>query len=195
MNKHRQKSGQKFIELNFVNADQLMDFKLNFNAESPAVEIGVENICKNYSVYGYCNTETCVKSHDIEIILKSDLMKRDKQNVQKLKALQENNTIESNNIEEINTKNKSHTAGLDAFMTGYVMLNYINKFTKFETKSTQEYAINCCRLDQFVNLENFNFNVYLSGKDYPLIVRKSNFATTSLNHQEKKQRTSLSIST
>ena len=106
--------------------------------------------------------------------------------------LQESNDCDNENvdcgavIQNITTTNKTHTAGLDAFMTGYVMLNYLNKFSKFERKNSNESS---CSLEQFVNLSEFNFSVYLSGKDYPLIVKKSNFASTSLNHQEKKQRT------
>ena len=149
-----------------------------------------EKICKNYSVYGYCNTDSCSKSHDIEIILRNDLMKKEKQNVQKLKMLQESNEnsdCDGAVIQQITTANKTHTAGLDAFMTGYVMLNYLNKFSKFERQNANDSS--GCRLEQFVNLSEFNFSVYLSGKDYPLIVKKSNFASTSLNHQEKKQRT------
>ena len=194
LNKHKQKIGQKFIDLNFnclnVNASRLLDFKLNLKSEFDCSE--KEKICKNYSVYGYCNVDACAKSHDIEIILRSDLMKKDKQNVQKLKALQENGQDEQICQDEIlHTANKAHTAGLDAFMTGYIMLNYLNKFSKFELIS--QFAAGQYRLDQFLNMSDFNFNVYLSGKDYPLKIAKSNFATTSLNHQEKKQRTTLNL--
>ena len=83
--------------------------------------------------------------------------------------------------------NHTHSAGLDAFMTGYIMLTYLNKFGKFKLKTnTNESEI--VNLNQFEGLESFQSNVYLTGKDYPLMVKKSNFTSLSQNHQDKKAR-------
>ena len=194
--------GQKYIDINFddlnVNTSKLLDYRLNLKEDTETSA----KICKNYSVYGYCNVEACAKSHDIELILKNDLMKKEKQNFQKLISIQESvkadeaaSKFEQEKMEKLthdqSIENKIHTAGLDAFMTGYVMLDYMNKFSKFVKKEIQieEEDTNSVKLEHFINLEEFNFNVYLTGKEYPLLIKKSNFASTSLNHQEKKQRT------
>ena len=184
-----------FDDLN-VNASKLLDYKLNLDEETDLKSV---KLCKNYSVYGYCNLDACGKSHDIELILKNDLMRKEKLNLQKLKAIQESDTKNDNKeaSQQLSsaTMNNVHTAGLDAFMTGFIMLNYVNKFSKFVTKEESTNQVisgtinNVVPLKQFSNLDEFNFNVYLTGKDYPLIIKKSNFASTSLNHQEKKQRT------
>lgn len=152
------------------------------------------SICKTYSVYGYCTNlinKKCTKTHDIETIIKLELFKKEKLKRRKLKAKQQSLETEEEFIEENENLNKiRHNAGLDAFMTGYVMLNFLNKFTKFKLKNDVISPNNKNSLNEFDGLDNFNFNVYLTGKDYPLIIQKSNFSSLSLNHEEKKLRLS-----
>lgn len=76
-----------------------------------------------------------------------------------------------------------HSAGLDAFMTGYVMLAYVAKYST--TKSDQKTKTRI-KLNDLDGLERFVNNVYLSGKDYPFCVQKSHFVACSSNHQAKK---------
>jgi len=72
----------------------------------------------------------------------------------------------------------SHSAGHDAFMTGFTFAYYVSKYTKCRSQSD---TISFCDLDcsDIVN------RVCLTGKNIPLQIVKSNFAKTSKNHREK----------
>jgi hypothetical protein len=157
------------------------------------------HLCHTYSVYGYCqNIETCTKSHDINLIIQNELLeeKRKKRKRQKnRKSIDIEEEITEINVEfkaeDENRKadNQPHSAGLDAFMTGYVMLNYINKFTKFEKSKADEIYSEKVLLKDIHKLESlFRNNISLAGKDYPLVVAKSNFISISNAHREKKER-------
>lgn len=95
--------------------------------------------------------------------------------------------VEKSSVDTEIIENKPHNAGLDAFMTGYVMLNYINRFSKFKTIDNMDQDI--IQLGHFDAFESrFRNNVSLAGKDYPLTICKSNFATISTKHKEKKEK-------
>ena len=72
----------------------------------------------------------------------------------------------------------SHSAGHDAFMTGFTFAYYVSKYTKCRSQSD---TVSFCDLDctDIVN------RVCLTGKNIPLQIVKSNFAKTSKNHREK----------
>lgn len=72
----------------------------------------------------------------------------------------------------------SHSAGHDAFMTGFTFAYCICKYAKCRSQSeTVSFSdIDC---SDMVN------KVCLTGKDIPLQVVRSNFAKTSKNHKEK----------
>ncbi len=59
-----------------------------------------------------------------------------------------------------------HNAGLDAFMTGFIYLNYINKFTKFQIQdSASQSDSNILQVRLIEGLEaKFRNNVYLIGE-------------------------------
>lgn len=147
-------------------------------------------VCQTYSVYGYCpKIETCSKSHDIHLIIQTELNSESRK---KKKRSNENKSedvntpeIEGHEISQV-VLNQSHSAGLDAFMTGYVMLNYVNKFTTFCILNENESAgiVNFSEIDKLES--QFRNNIYLAGKDYPLVVAKSNFVSTSIGHREKQ---------
>jgi target of EGR1 protein 1 len=182
----------------------LADFNLDlYETVALAREELEERLCKNYSVYGYCDrvaSKKCVKVHCVDEILKIELTKKLKNN-KKLKLESEvvsKQPSESNSVSSVNitpVENKTHSAGLDAFMTGYVMLNYLNKFGKFQLKFdydlTQRQLSDFVDLNEFMGSGEFQNNVYLTGKDYPLMVKKSNFTSLSQNHVEKKARLAL----
>ena len=165
---------------------KLSDFKIDLHVDSE------KKICHNYSIYGFCaKIETCSKSHDVNAIIQAELNKNKakKQSLQ----VQANEVISLPTASTTNSENdlnQIHNAGLDSFMTGYVMLNFINSFTKFKViysdVSSNIDKLNH-QLDDF-DLENIKNKVYLTGKDYPLMVRKSNFATTSQNHKKKNKK-------
>jgi len=169
---------------------QLSDFQMDSKKEPIN-----KKICHNYSTYGYCSRiETCEKSHDVNLIIQAEVNKK-KPKLTK-KDVEETTIIEIEISSETlagaathNQQNHAHTAGLDSFMTGYVMLHFINKLTKFKilphTNSTE--TIQPSYLMEEFDLALFKNKVYLNGKDYPLMVLKSNFASTSTNHKEKRK--------
>ncbi len=163
---------------------KLSDFQIDLSVD---IE---KKICHNYSTYGFCaKIETCSKSHDVNAIIQAELNKKKSNKKQNLvQTNQETSLLATNSeINQSNDLNQIHNAGLDSFMTGYVMLNYINKFTKFKVISD---LLNNDKLNFQLNdfdLENIKNKVYLTGKDYPLMIRRSNFATTSQNHKEKRK--------
>lgn len=77
-----------------------------------------------------------------------------------------------------------HNAGVDSFMTGFVMLYYINKFSQFKAKSNT--TTTTISLNDFVDFDRFASNIYLTGKDYPFMVKKSFYSSTTVKHQNKK---------
>jgi hypothetical protein len=181
------------------NVHRLNDFKIDLstclNLFSLSKNQLEESVCKTYSIYGYCaNVKTCKKSHQTDEIIKIEMIKnlKKKKNFD-LGSLQidthssEHHIIEGSCLVENDLSiNETHSSGLDAFMTGYVMLQFINKYSSFQYQSSPNHSTNRISLNEFENMSSFKFNVYLTGKDYPLLVKKSQFSKTSLTHQEKR---------
>lgn len=76
--------------------------------------------------------------------------------------------------------NAGHTAGFDAFMTGYIFATAIAEISGAQVK--EELKITGGQLSVWRN------KIYLTGKDVPLSVAKSNFASVSNFHKEKHKR-------
>ncbi|XP_064625343.1 target of EGR1 protein 1-like [Lineus longissimus] len=74
-----------------------------------------------------------------------------------------------------------HRAGFDAFMTGYTLASAVLKCGKLSVLQTSSSDVKLADL-QLNKLKN---NVYLSGKDMPLKITKSNFSKTSKEHRVK----------
>ena len=192
----------KHLVLDFDNSMRLSDFKMDtFKPTVLNKQEQRDKLCATYSVYGFCTRiETCSKSHDINLIIQTELNSASRKKRSKLKsksaaANDANNAATTSDsasvqVEENTKQNQSHSAGIDAFMTGFVLLNYVNKFTKFKVDPSESLMNSTSiQFSRICSLEShFKNNIYLVGKDYPLIVCKSNFASISLNHKEKKER-------
>jgi hypothetical protein len=169
------------------------------------------NLCKMYCKFGFCSNnerKSCSKLHNTNLILNIEIIKaKAKMNNNKkkreLKVVEaENDVVNKKNIklddEQVNNEvlesslverfdlgscNYAHTSGIDAFMTGYSFVYFLQKFSSLVEimNDSDDNFIKLCDL----SLTNWLNNVYLSGKDYPLIINKSNFVTTSTNHKEK----------
>lgn len=175
-----------YVEILFPLNEQTCLKLSEFNLDLKRDLLNEKKICSNYSMHGYCaKIETCNKSHDINLIIQAELLKKKPRKSYQIESeSNESNPKETLVDEAKNEINKAHSAGLDSFMTGFILLNYINKTCKFETGLENfEPTLNLNSL----NLESIKNKIYLTGKDYPLMVRKSNFATTSLNHKEKQK--------
>jgi hypothetical protein len=154
-------------------------------------------ICQTFASYGYCSAKSCIKLHDVDFILQVELVKKQQKKAKKqkinlnqiAKTSEAVKTIENN---PILSENKIHNAGLDAFMTGFIMLSYVNKITKYRFDECIQKNITQSRflkLNMLDHLDYLKFNVYITGKDYPLMIKKSNFSSYSQNHFNKKKRT------
>jgi hypothetical protein len=156
----------------------------------------IENyFCKTFSVFGYCpNSKLCPKSHDVEDILRLEFIKKEKKNLKKNKNNVDNQDESVYvNVSNENKSNRIHNSGYDAFMTGASFLCFLNKFNNFRSndkKSKSNNNTDFFILDDFDDVNQFNFKIYLTGKDYPLLVQKSSFSKTSSHHQEKRLRNS-----
>jgi len=184
------------------NVHRLSDFKIDLSTCFELFSLNKtqldELVCKTYSIYGYCaNVKTCAKSHQTDEIIKIEMVKKLKKNknfdmssvqicTDSSSEMKNQLLKESSFVENDLNINKTHSSGLDAFMTGYVMLHFVNKYSLFKYKCNPTQSTDLTNLNDFENLDSFKFNVYLSGKDYPLLVKKSQFSKTSLSHQEKR---------
>lgn len=193
--------------------DLLLDSeaRLDEHRNTGTTSVRTDNICTTFSTYGYCAKRTeCSKSHNVNEIIELELSKRksgrgggNNKSTKKLKVSEdaaEENAGETDKCQEEEIINKVHSAGLDAFMTGYVMLNAVNKVSKFRMENENEQeeirtTNNRIKLSQFTGISSkFKSNVYLTGKDYPLMIVKSNFSSCSSSHNEKRMRLSSTAS-
>lgn len=158
--------------------------------------------CKAFGAHGWCSAgKACSKSHDIDVILDSEEKATEKKRQRRTKHNRKRtsaddgdtamdtatNSCDDDSSEETDTMCRdsikstcrgSHSAGHDAFMTGFTFAYYISKYTKCRSQSE---TISFCDID-CSDLAN---RVCLTGKNIPLQIVKSNFAKTSKNHREK----------
>lgn len=79
--------------------------------------------------------------------------------------------------------NSIHNSAIDSFMTGYIFAYFCMKYSNL-TDIVSNCSNEIIKLDNLNNLNCWLNNVYLTGKDHPLIVNKSSFVKTSMDHQE-----------
>ena len=206
---------KKYIELKFDSESNYSTFLADYeievaDAKSPLVDMSKEQldvfVCKTFAVYGHCGVRegACDKSHSVDDIIRVELVKSRRKTTA---ANSNKRSVSSSAVGTAKTTNvetheetlddekqttkaaRSHSSGLDAFMTGFVFLNYVNELTQFQTGSSLSPSATSTKYVRLSELtggdlhSHMSFNMYLTGKDYPLLVLRSNFATTSTNHQ------------
>ena len=152
-----------------------------------------------YCKYGFCSNyekKSCFKIHNTNLILNIEIIKsnvqiaKNKKN-KKIKINEEEKVEATEQVEsldekfDMNSANNAHTSGIDAFMTGYAFVYFLQKHSNLNEIIKMSNKEQTFVTLSDLNVNNWLNNVYLTGKDYPLIINKSNFATTSLNHKEK----------
>ena len=152
-----------------------------------------ETVCETFASFGFCSrVGTCERSHNIDLLMGVELCKSLPKSDMDSIGVGLKREFESSHLHKFLAKESNsavHNAGIDSFMTGFVLLHYLIKFKKLGT--TKGSPPEVCLLQALATDEDLGFRVYLIGKDYPLIIRKSNFANHSSNHQTKKLRTQL----
>ncbi|KAI0217885.1 Target of EGR1 protein 1 [Lamellibrachia satsuma] len=181
---------------------------VTYQQSSPADSVDTDHQkvtepCKAFGAHGWCSAgKACLKSHDIDVILDSEEKAMEKKRHRRSKHKRKGTPTEdgdmvmdtmSNSCDNDSNQDTdmtccdsvkstcrtgSHSAGHDAFMTGFTFAYCICKYAKCRSQSeTVSFSdIDC---SDMVN------KVCLTGKDIPLQVVRSNFAKTSKNHKEK----------
>merc|ERR1719509_667131 len=90
------------------------------------------------------------------------------------------NGTEQNNGKEAKYKG-GHRAGYDAFMTGFA-------FATFLVHQTQLPPNPADFLPKTICAEKLVDNIYLVGKEFPLLLKKSSFAKHSVQHDAKMKK-------
>ena len=149
--------------------------------------------------HGWCSAgEACPKSHDLGVILDSEgkatekkRRKRARHNRKGMTAgddvdtsvdSTDNGCVNGNGMcvdgAKSTIRTGSHSAGYDAFMTGFAFAYYVGKYAECRSESeTVSFSD--------VHCSNMTNKICLTGKDIPLQVVKSSFAKTSKNHRDK----------
>jgi hypothetical protein len=138
-------------------------------------------LCETYVKYGYCNQiDVCDQVHDTKLTVKIENYKNQRKKNDQVKS----------DLKPIKQRMPSgivscgHQAGTDAFMTGYIFISFLKNFNKTVVTNL---SADVAELKKISN-NSWSFNIYLTGKDYPLIINKSSFVHSSLNHSEKFSR-------
>ena len=199
VNKSRHSKSLTHIEIEFNQYPNALEF-VKYISCGPHINSSesAKDICKTYANHGNCQDKTCQNSHDVDYILacednKQPKSKKKKRNetsemysiekdASKLSLVKENSDSSKENSDSSKEKSQvttvvGHRAGMDAFMTGYSYAAFTWHKTKVSSEGTD---ISTDMKD--INIAN---HVYLVGKEFPLIVKKSNFAKNSTSHVEK----------
>lgn len=81
--------------------------------------------------------------------------------------------------EHLQISTTTHRASYDAFMTGFIMAVYLTTIKPAPDLSKK------FTLAEFPDKSDIANNIFLSGKHQPLLIRKSNFTSTSKEHEQK----------
>jgi len=167
---------------------------------------GVE-VCFNYAHHGHCpKGNQCEQSHDIDHIIKHRNTEKEKKRAygkrkRPNEGTSENGTEEDSNEQEQNGEYNSnskddsetedvpvnsggHRAGFDAFMTGFAFTTFLVHQTQIPLHPTS-FEPSSLRTEAIVN------RIYLVCKDFPMLLNKSAFAKSSLEHFNKMRRLKL----
>lgn len=140
-------------------------------------------------VNGWCPSNVnCGESHDIDRILDSCKRKK-KDKLALLKSindgLREQNlfNLKQFTLNECDHHKKRaislHNSGFDAFMTGYCFTFYLLDYSDPVIQPGDRLSIKTNGLHKMYN------KLYLTGKDQPLMIKKSNFGKLSQPHLNK----------
>jgi target of EGR1 protein 1 len=153
---------------------------------TPAADgINPATLCESFMHHGHCpKGASCSQSHDVDRVVDYK-----EGRVRKRKKMSENSAVgakkassspeDNNGVEDTHSTSSEsnpndalsggHRAGFDAFMTGYVLAHHRLK----RRNEPSDAAMN---------------KLYLVGKDFPLLLRKSAFAKNSAGHFAKLEK-------
>ena len=194
VNKSRYSKQLTHINIEFVQYPTTMTF-VNYIKCRPQMFSSESNkaVCKAYANHGNCQITDCNDSHDVDYILacqedNQSSKKRRKKNGPNITSKANGSVnVESNTSkleEKLDSKKETnistvagHRAGMDAFMTGYSYAAFIWHKSKVLDGGIE--------LPSDMKDSNITNHIYLVGKEFPLTVKRSNFAKNSTSHAEK----------
>lgn len=175
---------KNYFEIEFDQNIYLEDFQL-----CDEIELSEQSICNQYYLHGHCTKlldQECHRNHDLKKIFNFYIKKENTKTTKSFSCFTQKEKKENNCRVESTKMEIKHNAGIDAFMTGFVMIYLTGKISNFEYNGSLE--MKKINLSSFKEMESFNYNINLSGKDFPLVIQKSKFNSISLQHREKKQK-------
>ncbi len=181
MNRERAKKIRRHLDLSFQKYPSEWDFVGHRNCALRVDGINEDQDCKvcdSYADHGHCTLgSSCPASHDIDLILdkkegwKNRKRHQDEEEEPKLKKPKVVVTPPPSLF------GGGHRAGFDAFMTAFVFaahLSFRDKPVGGDFGSPQS-----------LDMSEHANKVYLVSKDFPLLVRRSQFSGTSAGHRDK----------
>jgi target of EGR1 protein 1 len=133
--------------------------------EKAKEEVSDAVFCEKYANHGFCKAEKCSLSHDLDVILDHELHKlpNKKRKIEDEKDSLDKERCQREEETSYLKQTTLHSSAGDSFMTGYIFC----------------YQSSC--VDQLKEL--CRNRLYLSGKNMPILVQKSNFVKYSDFHQ------------
>ena len=185
------------IEIEFSKYPSSYDFVEYIKCTSTNHPTDDKKVCPAFANHGNCQNIECPNSHDVDYILavqeenqtKKKKKKREKNGDEVISKTIDDHAIKDAVIKELccttTSPNKSnaaagHRAGMDAFMTGY---SYAAS-TWHKTKLVNEESVIPTEIKDEVIVNN----MYLVCKEFPLLIKKSNFARNSIGHAQKYEK-------
>lgn len=206
----------KYLRLNQQSSDRRLLYQTESTlAEQPPVPVSISNypkiICDQYAYHGHCpRGSRCSQSHDMNRILDRELGQESERKPEvHLDIADDVNTplkrqrVDENGIYSAVSKDEmkapasgvpttsSHTAYLDAFMTGFVFLyQTLSQWTSLDQKQEQAQKFDSDHQKQQqeerqLKLEPYRHRLYLIGKSQPLLLKASPFYKCSPSHQQR----------
>ena len=186
------------IKIEFPQYPESCDFVdyVDCNGSENQVVDDNKDICQAFANHGNCKNIECVNSHDVDYIL---AVQEDSKHSRKKKKREKNcDDLVRNNCDDLpqemvvdvkNTQEDTkktnassntttgHRAGMDAFMTGYSYAAFMWHKAKIENDTIT--------IQDEMQDKNIVNRMYLVSKDFPLMIKKSNFSNNSVSHFEK----------
>jgi len=168
---------------------------------------GSSQVCISYAHHGHCTAGAdCPLSHNIDLIISKKDDEAEKKRAKKRRRKDENvengtdeisvetdakvqklsEEVESNGVKTVKQPTGGHRAGYDAFMTGFAFATYLVHQTALPQDPPDFRPETICA-DKLVN------KIYLVCKDFPLLLQKSSFAKSSVQHDAKMKKLGLLV--
>jgi len=203
INREKFQKKRPHVKIQFQNIDS-PDVDWRYCGEEKEQEGSVE-VCFSYAHHGHCPVgNSCDKSHDIDHIIKHRHIEKEKKYRKRKRPYEGNGSAEENgqNQEEIGNgetveeredgdnepmvpetdkppaNSGGHRAGFDAFMTGFALTTFLVHQTQIP-EHPADFSPASLNTQSLVN------RIYLVCKDFPMLLAKSSFSKSSLEHYKK----------